>query len=102
MEDGSGDDMHVILSRTPRLQLPLYRAPLLGLASLGCLAGPRRGALSALGTQPWSSVRSRVSVLMLFMPSFLEPSLLFLGWKSKAPYANPAMPVNHFQLAPSE
>lgn len=39
---------------------------------------------------------------VLSAPSFLEPSLLASGRESKAPYAKPALPVNHFQLASSE
>lgn len=79
-----------------------FQGTLLDVASLVYLAGLKRGGLSALGIQfPELSQQPCLGTL-LFVPSFLEPSLLSFGWKSKAPYANPAMPVNHFQLASSE
>jgi hypothetical protein len=52
--------------------------------------------------QPEGLVNSLSPASSLFVPSFLEHSLPCFGWKSKAPYANPAMQVNHCQLAPNE
>lgn len=64
--------------------------------------GPRQGGLCSLGVQHDSEVNSLPAAASLLAASLLEHGRLFFGWKSEVPYANPAMQVNHFQLASNE